>query len=1735
MAESLEPRCLLSAAPVISELMADGDQTLLDGNGVASDWIEIFNGGDATADLGGWHLTDDPGDLEKWTFPAAPLSVGEYLVVFASGDAVPDGAGNLHTNFKLDAAGDYLALVAPNGRTIASEFGPDGSEYPRQREDISYGIVQGASTAELIGDASPAAVLIPTNGLLGTTWTEPDFNPDAAWQSGPTGIGYDSVPMGSTNVLRLDLNDRTDGESGTANTELGFETMTLATNGSTHGGVTVTLSALGGAFLDDRDRSTPRDNPPALTQDQLYDDFIFANGTFDGAGMQILVEGLAASTDYEVTLWVFDSGSVSGRVSDWIEVSGDATVVVESNYTFDGSRLPSGDQDNTITAVLTSSPNGTLQIEGRRNGGVSHGVFLNALQIVSPGLTGLIRTDVADVMKDQNSSAWIRIPFEVPAELTADLLALQINYDAGFVAYLNGTEVARRNAPGEVGTPLPFDAAATHERSLAEVRQFEQIPLTAFAHLLNPGGSNVLAIAGLNAAADDSNFLILPKLSATMFDGQGLRYFTTPTPGQPNGDGLLGLVADTTFTHDRGFYDAPFELEIETDTASADIYYTTDGSQPTAANSAATRYSEPITIAATTTLRAVAFKDAFVSSNIDTQTYLFLDQVITQDPLNDPTAPSYPTVWQAGASADFEMDPDVVAQWDDTNPANTDIGIRQALQSLPTMSIVMDHDDLWSASSGIYPNATSRGSAWRRGGSIEYFDPQSGEQFQVNGGIQMHGGASRDNVRLKKHSFRLVFNDQFDGPNVLSFPLFGASATDKINTVVLRASFTDAFATRTVTGRYSPIDSQYTRDVWVRDSQLAMGHLSAHSTFVHLYINGLYWGMYSPAERPDDAFVSAYQGGARDDWDIVKDFNELFRGSKTTWNAMFALADQLPNAADPDAIYARLQGNDPDGTPNPDLPNYLDMDNFVDFMLLHLYAGAEDWPHHNWYAARNRNDPGKGFQFFVWDQEIVLDGRFRDLTGVGTASNHQMTPAELYDKLRRSPEFRLHFADRVQKHLFDDGALTVEANRARWQARADQVEAAIVAESARWGDAREGERVRVDSGQPTVTSPTMPVDLGRAARDDVAGYFPQSQSLAIERFRARGLFPLIDAAQFSHPSGTVAPDTELTLSAAAGTVYYTLDGSDPRLRGGDIAPGALVASGPIPLSGTTTVTARAHSGTAWSALSQGSYTAAVLANANRLTITEVNYHPHAALLEFAELDLDDEEFEFIELANTSDVPISLFGVHFTDGVQYEFGNDLLDPGAQLVVVRNSAAFRSRYGSEPHLAGEFTSGGLANDGETIALAAADGTLIARLTYNDRGAWPGRADGVGATLERIDPASPIDDPGSWRASNQVGGSPGTVGIEPVVDLIVNEILSRPATGTNDVVELYNTTPAPIDLGGWYLSDDDDNLFQSRLDPVTIGGHDYVTIDVTQIGLALDGQLGDELYLVASDPITGRPLRFVDHVTFAGTNPGMTLGRWPDGDPNQALFPMTQPTLGGVNSGPALGAVVISEIHYHPAPPPDGSLITQDELEFVEVTNRSGTGLVLGGWWLDGFGFQFPDGTVLAPGATAVVVRFDPVTEPDKASEFHGVYAIAPQSITLLGPASGTLQNGGERLKLLRPLSSGTPGGYALVDQVRYDDHPPWPIAADGSGASLTRLTLDAFGDLAANWTAGEPTPGTTPRVIAGDVNGDGQVNGLDVDPFVALLVAGQTDAAADMNGDGLVNGLDVELFVVALIEG
>ena len=189
--ERLESRLVLDASILISEVVSSNDQGLRDEDGDRPDWIELFNAGDESVDLDGWHLTDNIEAGDKWTFPAVTLAPSNFLIVYASGKDRTDPNGPLHANFQINSDGDYLALSKPDSTTIVSAFAPG---LPKLLPDVSYGVTQSVVDSVLVASDSEVKAMIPSteNGgdQLGTTWTQVEFD-DSSWKGGVGGVGFE--------------------------------------------------------------------------------------------------------------------------------------------------------------------------------------------------------------------------------------------------------------------------------------------------------------------------------------------------------------------------------------------------------------------------------------------------------------------------------------------------------------------------------------------------------------------------------------------------------------------------------------------------------------------------------------------------------------------------------------------------------------------------------------------------------------------------------------------------------------------------------------------------------------------------------------------------------------------------------------------------------------------------------------------------------------------------------------------------------------------------------------------------------------------------------------------------------------------------------------------------------------------------------------------------------------------------------------------------------------------------------------------------------------------------------------------------------------------------------------------------------------------------------------------------------------------------------------------------------
>jgi hypothetical protein len=518
-----------------------------------------------------------------------------------------------------------------------------------------------------------------------------------------------------------------------------------------------------------------------------------------------------------------------------------------------------------------------------------------------------------------------------------------------------------------------------------------------------------------------------------------------------------------------------------------------------------------------------------------------------------------------------------------------------------------------------------------------------------------------------------------------------------------------------------------------------------------VFLNGDYSGYYNHVERIEVASLQKWFGGSNE-WDIIKPFGALSEGDKVEWDEMIAFFSAADLALPANFVEAS---------------RYLDLAAFVDYLLVNIYGDTGDWVQSNWRAVREETENGR-FRFLVWDAEfsfgiydrplsrntLELPGELGKLVGSGT-----YIPLIL-DQLRQNEEFRLLFADRVQKPFFNDGALTDEAIFETFRRTRNEVDSAIL-------------------------------DFQTHIEDD---WIPGRRSFMLGHLAEAGLMTGVTAPVLSLFGGAVPAGFGLTIENSEGSdIYYTFDGKDPRVAFENVPSSTAFRydGDPIVLTESVEVKVRSFQGGQWSALSEGQFS--VGANDSGITITEIHYHP-----------VDNSSPEFVELLNRSGKSVDLSGAQF-DGIGFEFPDRSFIPsGAIWVLVRDvdKEAFVMAYPEVP-ISGLFT-GKLSNKGELIQLTSAFGAFLTGVNYDDSNGWPILADGEGPSLELRNLSADPNDPTQWRVSKEGGGTPGVYTHSETADIQFSEVyVAVGDEGTErSFVELFNKSGARIDLGDWAL---------------------------------------------------------------------------------------------------------------------------------------------------------------------------------------------------------------------------------------------------------------------------------------------------------------------------------------------
>lgn len=1100
---------------------------------------------------------------------------------------------------------------------------------------------------------------------------------------------------------------------------------------------------------------------------------------------------------------------------------------------------------------------------------------------------------------------------------------------------------------------------------------------------------------------------------------------------------LAAQVEDTSFSVKRGFFESPFDVAISTKTSGATIRYTLDGSVPTATHG--TVYQWPLVINRTSTLRAAAFKSGSDPSNTDTQTYIFLDDVLTQigagfpadwgslgtfgtEPGNHPPGPHL---------ADYAMDPDVV---NDPLYAPT---IRDDMRAIPTLSIVMNRDDFFSSepiaydeennvieTRGIYP--ISKG--FERAASAEFILPDGNSAFQINCSIEIQGATSTDRWKTAKLSMRLKFKAPY-GPSELDYPLFGDDASDSVNTVILDSTNQQSW-THPVTSQQ--LRAQYIRDQFVGDLQNAVGGLAPHGRYAHVYIDGLYWGVYWMHEFIEEAFAVAYRGGKREDYDILRHrFDNAVAGTTAAYAEMLTIVDtdlSIP------ANYTALQ-------------IHLDLPQFADYMLINFYAGNADWAFQNWNATFNRVDPAKKWQFHNWDGEKT----WQDVNDNNTDFTNPGAPTYIHQQLRANPDYRLLFADHIHKHFFNGGLMTPTVAAQKYTSRLSQIDRAIVGESARWGDNR-------NPADPPYTRATWIAERDRL----LTTYFPNRTAVVLQQLKDDGLYPDTAAPVFSLHGGNVTAGFLLSITNTnpGGTIFYTLDGKDPR------DPAAIVYSAAVPINQSVHIKSRIFT-TEWSALNEAVFT--VPSDLANLRVTEIMYNPKK--LSGAESTAgftDPDQFEFIEIENTGVTVLQLEDLRFSEGIQFTFPAMSLAAGSRVIVAKDSAAFTHRYGAGiATIAGEF-GGSLSNSGEMIALTGGFGEAIQSFTFDDD--WHPSTDGGGFSLVTINATGPLPHwnlATGWRASAYTNGSPGVADATPA-PLRITEINYHPGKSTAaeimagfpdeeqfEYIEIRNVGSSAVNLSSAALSGSVSYAFGNVSLPA--GGFILVVRNTaaftnrygagaTIAGAFTSGDLSNSagnITLIGPSGETLHNFTYNDNWYPETDGDGATLAIASDSQA-RALWSEKLGWLASVerNGSPgaaepaALPTLRVCEIMYN-SPEPSLAEINagydnNDDFDFIELQNTGTTALNLAGYSLGG-GIAYTFSTVtLQPGARVIIV--------EDAEAFALRYG---PGIPITGTFSQGLDNGSDEI-ILRDA------GSRIIQRFTYSDN--WYPATDGNGPSL-----------------------------------------------------------------------------------
>ncbi len=1272
----------------------------------------------------------------------------------------------------------------------------------------------------------------------------------------------------------------------------------------------------------------------------------------------------------------------------------------------------------------------------------------------------LIGLNVAS-MYGSRTSVYVRIPFFVADLSGLRDLVLSVMYDDGFVAYLNGVQVASANAP----TLLTWNATGTaHDDSLAV--QYESFTLPNSAVELLRNGVNVLAIYGFNESKNSSDLLFLPRLTVQrdhdmMTTSLVEAYFPMPTPAKRNGTGQMNLgplVRDVAHTPQ-----SPLETE--------DLI---------------------ITAGITQTMQPVGQVEMTYRIGFANEVSLtMLDDGQNAD------AVAHDNIFTAVIPASAFTAGDMI-RWFIQAQDTQGISMREPLflleENSPRYFGTVAQNPSIQTNLPVFhyfvQNTAAADTDTGTRGSVAYLN-----EFYDNVLIHHRGGNTTRGRKIHfNDGYLFRFDPQYERVDEIKLNEEGADTTC-IRPILAFPTYENAGVPCSIVFPLHVMQNKSFHGVRIFIEQPDRHFLRR----LGLDDNGSFYKVYSdlsseiPDTKPDEQPERKITRLDEDNSDLLA----LRAGiNPNSSNRHIYLFDNVNIPAVISYLAANTLVHENDHT-HKNYFLYQDTNNTGEWMFVpwdkDLTFGInngiggliadQDWPDD---PDRSPSHPFFGSRYhqkidYQWNR--LFDAVYTDSTARQMYLRRLRTLMDTYLQAPGTSASQLWYENRLDEWV---DRLYYEMNSTGFTANVNALKNQYLAvrrqhlyvnhlHGSTWPD----DCAQIPDAQPAqFTLQIGAVDYCPASWNQDEEYIevinPNTFAADISGWTVEG------AVEHTFPGGTVIP--------AEGALYLTPNALAFRSRAVSPTGGQHLFvqgnyKGHLSSWGETiTIYDRSRNVAATK-----TYTGNPSDVQRYLRITEIMYHP----LDAADPAYTDEDYEYLELTNIGTTPLLLDGVKFTEGIAYQFPAGVqLNAGEFLLLVKNAAAFTSRYAVPQGV--QILSGyvnNLSNGGEILKLEDQTNSSVLDFSYNDK--WYAVTDGQGFSLvfaAELTAAPEIwDQKLSWRASVYSGGSPGAAEQGLAANSIVfNELLAHSHDTAPDWIELHNKTGQDINIGGWFLTDDNTDLTTIQKyqipDNTILPQNGYLLFyENTSFG-SLSQPLekrfglsegGETVYLYSGQngQVTGY---YQSQQKFDASETNVTFGRYEKAELSGGydFTRMAVSTPGDDNSGPLIPNIVITEIHYNP---PAGT-----DYEYVELLNRSGSAVTLMTevstetspgvfiteqipWRLEGTGFEFPSGITINAGQKILVAK-NPAMYPSA-------------SCTVYGPYDGKLDNAGEEIEIRIPgdLEYGKSRAWIPIEKVDYKDVAPWPTSPDGNGQSLKRKNTAAYGNDYSNWEAADPTPG------------------------------------------------------------